>query len=88
MQNKIKFVFNKTSGPTFNFEAIDIHHYSCPSSYKLLTVPSTISCLHIIICIKQDMVVELCAKNYATYDGLFNGVDGVFKTSTFYIIKP
>jgi hypothetical protein len=30
------------------------------------------------------MVVELCARNYATYDGLVNGVDGVFKTSTSY----
>jgi hypothetical protein len=30
------------------------------------------------------MVVELCVKSYATYDGLVNGVDGVFKTSTFY----
>ncbi len=32
----------------------------------------------------KDMVVELCARNYATYDGLVNGVDGVFKTSTSY----
>jgi hypothetical protein len=30
------------------------------------------------------MVVELCVGNYATYDGLVNGVDGVFKISTFY----
>ncbi len=30
------------------------------------------------------MVVEFCAKNYATYDGLVNGTDGVFKISTFY----
>jgi hypothetical protein len=30
------------------------------------------------------MVVESCVENYATYDGLVNGADGVFKTSTFY----
>ncbi len=35
MQKHNKFVFNKTIGPTFNFEAIDIHHHSCSSSYNL-----------------------------------------------------
>jgi hypothetical protein len=30
------------------------------------------------------MVVELCVGNYATYDGLVNGTNGVFKTSTSY----
>jgi len=30
------------------------------------------------------MVVKLCAKNYATYAGLVNGTNGVFKTSTLY----
>jgi len=30
------------------------------------------------------MVVELCVQNYATYDGLVNGANGVFKTSTSY----
>jgi hypothetical protein len=30
------------------------------------------------------MVVELCVGNYATYNGLVNGDDGVFKTSTSY----
>ncbi len=68
----------------FNFEATNIHHHSCPSSNKLPNDPSKTTCLHITICIKQDMVVELCAENFATYDGFFNGVDGVFKTSTSY----
>jgi hypothetical protein len=26
------------------------------------------------------MLVELCARNYATHDGLVNGADGLFKT--------
>jgi len=30
------------------------------------------------------MVVEFCAWNYATYDGLVNGAYHVFKTSTSY----
>jgi hypothetical protein len=28
------------------------------------------------------MLVELCARNYATHDGLINGVDGIFQGST------
>jgi hypothetical protein len=55
-----KFVFNETIGRTFNFEAINIHDHSCPSSYKLLNHASKIVGLHIIILIKQDMVIELC----------------------------
>jgi hypothetical protein len=27
-----------------------------------------------------DMVIELCVGNYATYDSLVNGANGVFKT--------
>jgi len=56
-----KFVFNNTYGLTFNFEAINIHRHSCPSSYKLSNDPNKATGLHTIIHIKQDMVVELCA---------------------------
>jgi hypothetical protein len=86
--NKNNNFFNKTIGPTFNFETIDIHHHSCPPSYKLLNDPSKIVGLHIIIGIKQDMVVKLCVGNYATYVGLVNGADGVFKISISYLKKP
>jgi len=75
-------VFNKTYGPTFNFEPTNIHHHSCPSSYELLDDLSKFIGLHTTICIKQDMIVELCVGNYATYDGLVNGIDGLFKPST------
>jgi hypothetical protein len=34
------------------------------------------------------MVVELCVGNYARYDSLVNGVNGVFKTPTSYHNKP
>jgi hypothetical protein len=84
MQKHNKFVFNKTTSPIFNFDITDIHHHSCPSSYKLIDDPSQITSLHTIIHIKQIMVIELCVGNYATYDGLVNGVDGVFKISTSY----
>jgi len=30
------------------------------------------------------MLVELCDDNYATFDGLVNGIDGIFKASTTY----
>jgi hypothetical protein len=33
------------------------------------------------------MLVELCASNYATYDGHVNGVDYIFKASTTYYDK-
>ncbi len=79
-----KIVFNKTTGPTFNFEAINIHHHSCPSSYNLPDDQNKTTGLHIIIHIKQNMVVESCVGNYATYDGLVNGADGIFKISTSY----
>ncbi len=84
MRKHNKIVFNKTYGPTFNFEAINIYHHSYPSSYKILDDSNKIASLHITIHIKQNMVVELCAWNYATYDGLVNGANGVFKTSTSY----
>jgi hypothetical protein len=81
-------VFNKIAGPTLDFEAIDIHHHSCSSSYKLPNGLSKTIGLHIIIRIKQDMVIELCVGNYATYDSLVNGANGMFKTSTSYHNKP
>jgi len=34
-----------------------------------------------VLC-KENMLVELCAQNYATHDGLVNGVDGIFQDST------
>jgi hypothetical protein len=70
--------------PTFNFESTYIHHHSCPSSYKLPDDQSKIIGLCTVIHVKQSMVVELSLGNYATYNGLVNGVDSVFKTSTSY----
>jgi hypothetical protein len=33
------------------------------------------------------MLVELCVDNYATSDGLVNGIDDIFKTLTTYCEK-
>jgi hypothetical protein len=33
---------------------------------------------------KQNMLIELCVGNYATFDGLVNGANGIFKTSISY----
>ncbi len=61
-----KILFNKTIGPTLYFETKKIHHHSCPPSYKLLDDPNKTKALHTTICIKKYMLVELCARNYAT----------------------
>ncbi len=84
MQKHDTIASNKTIDTTFNSKATNIHHHSHPTSYKLLDDPSKIISLYIIICIKQNMLVELCAKNYAIIDGLVNRVNGIFKTSTSY----
>jgi len=75
-------VVNKTLGPTFDFEAINIHHHSCLTSYKLLNDLGKIATLHITIHIKQNILVALCVRNYATSNDLVNGANGIFKTST------
>jgi hypothetical protein len=61
-----KIIFNKTIGPTLYFETKKIHYHSCPPSYTLLDDPSKTIALHTTICIKKYMLVELCARNYAT----------------------
>ncbi len=43
--------------------------------------------LHSTIDMKKDMLVELCASNYATFDSLVNEIDGIFKISIRYCEK-
>jgi hypothetical protein len=64
------------------FKAMDINHQSCPQSYKLSNDLSKTTHLHSTINILKRYV-----DNYATFDGLVNGVDGFCKTST-YCEKP
>jgi len=48
-QKSSKIVFNKTIDPTFNFEVTNVHHHSCPTSYKFLDDPNKTACFHITI---------------------------------------
>jgi len=68
----------------FIFKTMDINHQSCPPSYKLSNDSGIISSLRFTINILKNMLVELCVGNYATYNGLVNGVDGIFLASTTY----
>ncbi len=60
-----------------------IAHLACPF-YKLSNDSSKISSLHLLIHFKIDMLIELCVSNYATSNGLVNGIDNIFKASTTY----
>ena len=71
----------------FIFKVVDINHQSCPPSYKLSNDSSKITSLYFTININIYMLVELCAGNYATYDGFVNGAYGIFKTLTTYCEK-
>jgi hypothetical protein len=62
---------------------MEINHPSCPLSYKLLNDLSKTKGLHYTFHIKIYMLIELCDDNYATFDGLFNGANGIFKASTY-----
>jgi hypothetical protein len=67
---------------------MDINHQSCPPSYKLSNDPNKTTSLHSTIHILKNMLVELCVGNYATFDGVVNGIDDIFKASTTYSDKP
>jgi hypothetical protein len=45
-----------------------------------LNDPNKIVDLHITIHIKQNMSIEICVGNSATYDGLVNGANGIVNT--------
>jgi hypothetical protein len=60
------------------------NHPSCLPYYKFSNDPSKTTSLHSIIHIKKDMLVELCVKNYAAFNGRLNGTNDIFKTSTTY----
>lgn len=60
----------------------DKHHDLCPKSFQLEDDPNEIAGLHAEIHGKKDMLVELCADNYATYDSVVNEADGLFKRSS------
>ncbi len=60
------------------FGVEDKHDDTCLKSFKLQNDPNFIVGLHSKIQIKKNVLVKLCASNYARHDGLVNGVDGIF----------
>jgi hypothetical protein len=73
-------VFDNTEGLTYYLNAVDIKHQSLSANFKIPNDPSKTAGLHTLIKVKRNMLVELCAGNYATHDGLVNGADGLLKT--------
>ncbi len=74
-----KNVFWNTLGETFTFVAHDVHIETCPSHFKLSNVPFQTIHLHYKILVKKKMLVELFVRNYETFNGFVNGVDGIFE---------
>ncbi len=58
------------------------HHDTCLQSFQLQNDANFIVGLHLEVQVKKNMLVDLCAGNYVTHDGLVNGVDGIFQGST------
>jgi hypothetical protein len=59
------FVFQKTKGQEYVFDANDQHHDTCPKHFKLKNDSSQTVGLHSKIQIKIRMLIKLCAGNYA-----------------------
>jgi hypothetical protein len=66
----------------FKLHAQDRHHDTCFQSFQLQYDVNFIAWLHLEVQVKKNMLVELCVGNYATHDGLVNGVDKIFQGST------
>jgi hypothetical protein len=62
--------------------AQDRHHDTCPQSFQLQNDANFIARLHLEVQVKKNMLVELCARNYATHDGLVNGANRIFQRPT------
>jgi hypothetical protein len=73
-----KIAYDKTLDETFKFFTKDVYSKTCPC-FKLSMLPFHTSGLHHELLLKKYMLVELCASNYATSDGLVNGVDVTFQ---------
>ncbi len=83
VQKHNKNVFTNTSSCTFIFRGMDINHPSCLPSYKVSNDWSKIIGLHFTTHIREEMLIESCVDNYATFDGLVNEAYDIFKTSTY-----
>jgi hypothetical protein len=59
--------------------ALDVHIETCPFHFKLSNLPFQTIDLHYEILVKKKMLVDLCAGNYETSNGLENGVTRIFE---------
>jgi hypothetical protein len=71
--------FLRSEGDVFILCAQDRHHDICLQSFQLLNDANFIARLHFKNQVKKNTLVELCVINYATHNGLVNGVDGIFQ---------
>jgi len=60
------------------------NHPSCPPSYKFSNDPNKDTSLHSMNNILKDMLVILCVRSFATFNGIVNGTNDIFKASTTY----
>ncbi len=61
----------------------NIKHDMCPPCFTLFKIdPSKNSGLQYELHLKPHILIELCASNYCTNDGIVNGVEGFFKVAT------
>jgi hypothetical protein len=81
-QNHNESSFLQSEEVVFILRAQDRHHDTCSQSFQLQNDANFTARLHPEVQVKKNMLVELCARNYATHDGLVNGVDGIFQGST------
>jgi len=68
-----------TLNETFTFVACDVHIETCLSHFKLSHLPSQMVGLYYESLVNKKMLVEFCARNYETSDGLMNGADGILE---------
>ncbi len=72
---------NQSEGDVFILCAQDRHHDTCPQSFQLQNDANFTLGLHSEVQVKKNMLVELCAWNYATHDGIVNGANGIFQST-------
>jgi hypothetical protein len=75
-------IIQNTERQKYVFDVDNQHHDTCPKHFKLNNDLSQIACLHYKVQIKIGMLIKPCVGNYATHDGLFNKVDGIFQYVT------
>ncbi len=68
-----ELVFLQSEGDVFILRVQDKHHDTCPQSFQLQNDANFTTGLHSKVQVKKNMLVELCAKNYATHDDIVIG---------------